>query len=310
MPPMRSSVENEKPWRWLPSRDQGDQHPGLGLLGQGADLVADGHRRRRGRPSRPARRHSARCSPWSSTRSPCILSSRRARPGRRRAPDKGPDVVPLVHSLTPPGANRAVGIGNGPVGPRLRPRRPRGPAAPAARPPARSGCSTRNWSGSRRTWRSPSMEEDLGLAREVGEQLLELVHHGVVQTGRRQVQAQRRRHVGHRLEELDLHGDELGGVVPLSTRPFTRRRRRRPACGRSSVIVLGNTMTSTAPWRSSRAKTAMRSPFLVHLRWRPVTTPPTVRIAPSSTSASSARVHVGLARAAPPRRPCSGWSLT
>ena len=62
-----------------------------------------------------------------------------------------------------------------------------------------------------------------------------------------------------------------------------------------SAIVFGKTITSIDAWRSSRTKTAIRSPFLVHFRWRLVTTPPTVRCAPSST-----RLEIGERAVGPP----------
>ncbi len=51
-------------------------------------------------------------------------------------------------------------------------------------------------------------------------------------------------------------------------------------------MVRGKTITSIEDWRSSRMKTAMRSPFFVYLRLSEVMTPPTEQGAPSDSPPS------------------------
>ncbi len=78
----------------------------------------------------------------------------------------------------------------------------------------------------------------------------------------------------HRLEHLDVDGDELGLVLPLVDPGLDDH----DGVVVELVAVVGHGLREhhdlDRVWRSSRVNTAMRSPFLVHLRWSLVMTPP------------------------------------
>jgi hypothetical protein len=101
----------------------------------------------------------------------------------------------------------------------------------------------------------------------------------------------------------------LGWSSRLSTRAFTTTTASSASLWPCSVIVRGKTITSTELRRSSSTKTAMRSPFFVHLRWSPVMTPPTAFSAPSSHSARSSSAQ-SARRDNVASAPSNGWSLT
>ena len=98
----------------------------------------------------------------------------------------------------------------------------------------------------------------------------------------------------------------LGWSSRPSTRPFTHTMASSASRWPNCCIVLGKTMTSIDACRSSRTKTAMRSPFLVHLRCRLVTSAADDAHACRPRRPRARRASSRCGGAATPRRPSAG----
>ena len=126
VPPMRSRVQNEKPLRLVALAGQGDRAPTPRPASTAARPRTGSAPRRRCRPSRPARRRSAGCSPWSRPRSPCasqpLVTKRTASPADQpfgATPGKG--VVEIVVVIASPSGCGLLAAGQL-DGPHRRPR--------------------------------------------------------------------------------------------------------------------------------------------------------------------------------------------